>query len=172
MICLVNPSLVEMDMNSISGYLHRMRITLVWVWAPSPVAELQGESHPCCDVGAPAGGCGFKEVVKYSTASVWGEQCGITASVFVYILDTCSWHMEKECLCDHKIKRAKVRKCWMWIFPPSWMYPLCFSLFPINSCILLCMRCLMKFQRELIQYLLHFGLWEQREGILQQSSLV
>lgn len=91
MTCLVNPSLVEMDLNSISGYCYRMRITLVWVWALSPAAELQGESHPCCDVGAVGGGCGFKEVVKYSAALQFGESnAKLQHGVFVYVLDTCS----------------------------------------------------------------------------------
>lgn len=109
MACLVNPSLVGMDLNSISGYLYRMRITLVWVWASSPVAELQSESHPCCDVGTPHSGCGFK---KYHAVLQFGESnAELQPGVFVYVLDTCSWHMEKECSCDCKIKHAKVRKC-------------------------------------------------------------
>lgn len=112
MTCLVNPSLVEMDLNSISGYLHRMTITLVWVWAPSPVAELQSESHPYCDVGAAGGGCGFKEVVKYSAVLQFGENnAELQPGVFVHVLDICSWYMEKKCSRDCKIKHAKVRKC-------------------------------------------------------------
>lgn len=33
----------------------------------------QGESCPCCDLGAPAGGCGFKGVVKDSAALQFGS---------------------------------------------------------------------------------------------------
>lgn len=87
MTCLVSPSLVEMDLNSISGYFYKTRITLVW--APSPVTVLQGESKPCFDVGHQlVAGASMKWL---SAALQFGEHSAeLQPGVLVYILGMCS----------------------------------------------------------------------------------
>lgn len=119
MTCLVNPSLVELDLNSISGYLYRMRITL------------GGFGHPP-----------QMQICKVSPilAVMWGHQVVAVASskwlstVQPFSLGRTMLNYSLECLftcwtCVHDIwensahvtaksNMQKLGNAKMWIFPP------------------------------------------------------
>lgn len=112
-----------------------------------PSSSTPGDHWPCCDAGAPADGCTCKEVVQQVATVRFGEHnAELQPRVFVYVLDTHSHPMRKECYQDCKIKHAKVRKCQDINFPTR----LCIcimiqslitqlhTVFPQNSCFPLC----------------------------------
>ena len=126
-----------------------------------PSSSTPGDHCPCCDASAPADGCTCKEVVQQGATVRFGEHnAELQSWVFVYILDTHSCPMEKECYQDCKIKHAKVRKCQDVNFPTR--LHICImiqslitqlhTVFPQNSCFPLCTGRPLLFEWEAIQY--------------------